>query len=102
MLNYTFSWTQTRKKTSRRTFQKKQSCKTVRVKKEAETFVTGMAPERPAEVRGQRSLTQDSLVVHQVEVNHSNRGPDSQQGQDDEPGEEAAGARVRLLAILAG
>lgn len=51
-----------------------------------------------------RVLTKDSLIVDQVEVDHSYRCPDTQQGQDNEPGEEtaAAGTRVCLLPILIG
>lgn len=37
-------------------------------------------------------LTKDSLIVNQVEVDHGYGRPDTQQGQDDEPGEEAAAA----------
>ena len=49
-------------------------------------------------------LTKDSLIVDQVEVDHSYRRPDTQQGQNNEPGEEAAaaGPRVRLLPVLIG
>lgn len=49
-------------------------------------------------------LTQDSLVVDQVEVNHGDGRPHAQQGEHDEPGEEAAAAwaRLRLLPILIG
>lgn len=49
-------------------------------------------------------LTQDTLVVDQVEVNHGHRRPHAQQGEDDEPGEEAAAARarLRLLPVLIG
>lgn len=39
-----------------------------------------------------RVLTEDSLIVDQVEVDHGYGRPDTQQGQDDEPGEEAAAA----------
>lgn len=47
-------------------------------------------------------LTNNSLIVNQVKVDHSYGCPDTQQGQDDEPGEDgaAAGARVRLLPVL--
>lgn len=46
--------------------------------------------------------TKNSLIVNQVKVDHSYRRPDTQQGQHDEPGEEAAatGLRVGLLPIL--
>lgn len=51
-------------------------------------------------------LTENSLIVHQVEVNHGYRCPDAQQGQDNEPGEEAAaaaaGPRGGLLSIFVG
>lgn len=49
-------------------------------------------------------LTKDSLIVNQVEVDHGYGRPDTQQGQDDEPGEEAAaaGPGVWLLPILIG
>lgn len=52
-----------------------------------------------------RVLTKDSLIVNQVKVNNSYRCPDTQQGQNNEPGEEAgaaAGPRVCLLPILIG
>lgn len=51
-----------------------------------------------------RVLTEDSLIVDQVEVDHSYGRPDTQQGQHDEPGEEAAaaGPGVCLLPILIG
>lgn len=50
------------------------------------------------------ALTHYSLVVDQVEVNHGDGRPHAQQGEDDEPGEEAAaaGAGVGLLPILIG
>lgn len=44
--------------------------------------------------------TKNSLIVDQVKVDHSYRRPDAQQGQHDEPGEEAAAAGVGLLPVL--
>lgn len=45
--------------------------------------------------------TKNSLIIHQVKVDHGNRSPDPQQGQHDEPSEEtAAGPRFRPLPIL--
>lgn len=48
-------------------------------------------------------LTENSLIVDQIEVDHGHRCPDTQQGQHDEPGEEAAaGTGVSLLPVLIG
>ena len=49
------------------------------------------------------SLTDDALVVDQVEVDDGHRGPDAQEGKNHEPGEEGASScYLRLLAILTG
>ena len=48
-------------------------------------------------------LTKDALIVDQVEVDHGYRCPHTEQGQHNEPGEEAAaGPRVALLPVLIG
>lgn len=49
------------------------------------------------------SLTDGALVVDQVEVDDGHGGPDPQEGQHHEPGEEGASTcSLRLLAILTG
>lgn len=58
-------------------------------------------------MRVAHALTEDTLIAEHVEVNDSYRCPDPQQGQNNEPREEAtaaatAGPRVCLLPILVG
>lgn len=57
-------------------------------------------------MRVANALTEDTLIAEHIEVDDSYRGPDPQQGQNNEPREEAAAAAARpgvhLLPVLVG